>query len=134
MGPSGMLASTSSSRSVIFFSMEISTRRILSQRSKWAPLRNGSMAWSWLTSSIRRTRRLRRRLSPEMMRRYCFSFSGGMAPSKMASVYPAMVVMGVFSSWEMLAINSRRCRSVCWRDSAMALKEAASSPTSSFLP
>jgi len=52
----------------------------------------------------------------------------------MPSVYPAMVVMGVFSSWEMLAMNSLRWRSVSARESAMLLKDAASSPISSLRP
>ena len=52
----------------------------------------------------------------------------------MPSEKPAMVVMGVFSSWEMLVMNSRRWRSVCCRFSAMLLKEAASSPNSSSRP
>ena len=81
-----MSASTSRRRSVIFFSMEISTRRMLSQMSKCLPSRRGSMTCSWLTSSIRRTRRLRRRLSSEMICRYCRSFSGGMVPSRIPSV------------------------------------------------
>ena len=38
-GSSGMSASTSSPRSVIFFSIEISTRRMLSHTSKGALLR-----------------------------------------------------------------------------------------------
>ena len=86
-----------------------------------------SWFWIWEMSSIRRTRRLRRRLSSEMICRYCRSFSGGMVPSRIPSVYPAMVVMGVFSSWDTLAIKSRRWRSVSCRESAMALKDAASS-------
>ena len=40
--------------------------------------------------------------------------------------------MGVLSSWEMLAINSRRLRSVCCKFSAIVLKEDASSPISSL--
>ena len=43
-----------------------------------------------------------------------------------------MVVMGVFSSWETLATNSLRWRSAWARESAMALKAAASSPISSL--
>ena len=42
--------------------------------------------WSRDSSSIRRTSRLRRRLSSEMIWRYCRSFSGGMVPSRMPSV------------------------------------------------
>ena len=81
-------------------------------------------------SSIRRTRRLSLRLSSEMICKYCRSFSGGIVPSRMPSVYPAMVVMGVFSSWDTLAIKSRRWRSVSCKESAMALNAAASSPIS----
>ena len=43
-----------------------------------------------------------------------------------------MVVMGVLSSWEMLATNSLRLASLLAMESAMALKASASSPTSSF--
>ena len=43
-----------------------------------------------------------------------------------------MVVMGVLSSWEMLATNSLRLASDFGKESAMALKASASSPTSSF--
>ena len=60
------------------------------------------------------------------------SLSGGMVPSRMPSEKPAMVVMGVLSSWEMLATNSLRRASLLAMESAMALKASASSPTSSF--
>ena len=62
---SGISASTSSPRSVIFFSMDSRAIRADSQRS------NSSFFISlfciWEISSIRRTRRLRRRLSSEMI-------------------------------------------------------------------
>ena len=45
-----------------------------------------------------------------------------------------MVVMGVLSSWEMLATNSLRLASDWAMESAMALKASASSPTSSHRP
>ena len=53
-------------------------------------------------------------------------------PSRMPSAKPAMVVMGVLSSWETLATNSLRFCSAWARESAMALKATASSPISSF--
>ena len=83
---SGMSASTSSPRSVIFFSIEMSTRRMLSHTSNGAFVRVRSRDWSCETSSMRRTRRDRRRASSEMMRRYSFSCSGGIVPSRMPSV------------------------------------------------
>ena len=55
-----------------------------------------------------------------------------MVPSRMPSAKPAMVVMGVFSSWETLATNSLRFCSAWARESAMALKAMASSPISSL--
>ena len=54
-----------------------------------------------------------------------------MVPSKMPSAKPAIVVIGVFSSWETLATNSLRFCSAWARESAMALKAMASSPISS---
>ena len=57
-----------------------------------------------------------------------------MVPSRMPLVKPEMVVMGVFSSWEMLATNSWRRFSEQARESAMALKAVARSPISSLRP
>ena len=79
-----------------------------------------------------RTSRESRFVSEDMVCRYFFSLSGGMVPSRMPSAKPAMVVMGVFSSWETLATNSLRFCSAWARESAMALKATASSPISSF--
>ena len=45
-------------------------------------------------------------------------------------LYVAMLVIGVFSSCEMFAMNSRRWRSVSCKESAIALKALASSPIS----
>ena len=91
-----------------------------------------SADWRRDRSSIRRTRRESRRVSEEMVCSAARSLSGGMVPSRMPSEKPAMVVMGVLSSWEMLATNSLRRASLLAMESAMALKASASSPTSSF--
>ena len=91
-----------------------------------------SADWSRLRSSIRRTSRESRRVSLEMVRNASSSRSGGMVPSRMPSAKPAMVVMGVLSSWETLATNSLRRASDLARASAMLLKASASSPTSSL--
>ena len=71
--------------SVIFFSMDTRTRRMDSERSKGFFCLMRSRLCSCDTSSIRRTSRLKRRLSSEMIRRYCFSSSGEMTPSKIPS-------------------------------------------------
>ena len=55
-----------------------------------------------------------------------------MVPSRMPSMNPAMVVMGVFSSWDTLATKLRRIPSTEERDTAMAFKAVASSATSSL--
>ena len=111
-----------------------STRSMTSETSNcsWAVTR--SLDWRRLRSSIFRTSRESRRVSEEMTFRYSFSRSGGMVPSRMPSAKPAMVVMGVLSSWEMLATNSLRLASAWAMESAMALKASASSPTSSHRP
>ena len=84
-------------------------------------------------SSMDFTSRDRRFTSSETMCRYLSSCSLGMVPSKMPSINPAMVVMGVFSSWETLAIKLRRVPSELEREFAMLLKERASCPSSSAL-
>ena len=66
-----------------------------------------------------------------MERRYFSSSSLGIVPSRMPSAKPAMVVMGVRSSWEMLAMNSLRRSSALSRESAILLKESISAPISS---
>ena len=81
--------------------------------------------------SICRTRRLRRRVSSAMVARYLSSWSLGMVPSRMPSAKPAMVVMGVLSSWLTLAMNSLRSSSLRSSESAMALKELVSAASSS---
>ena len=82
-------------------------------------------------SSIRRTSRDRRRVSETMISRESRSRSGGMVPSRMPSAKPEMVVMGVLSSWETLAMNSLRWVSTLDREAAMELKASARVPTSS---
>ena len=81
--------------------------------------------------SIWRTSRLRRRVSSAMVARYLSSSSLGMVPSRMPSAKPAMVVMGVLSSWETFAMNSLRSSSLRSSESAMALKELVSAASSS---
>ena len=54
-----------------------------------------------------------------------------MVPSRMPSAKPAMVVMGVLSSCETLAMNSLRCCSERSRQSAMLLKDVVSAASSS---
>ena len=54
-----------------------------------------------------------------------------MVPSRMPSAKPEMVVMGVLSSWETLAMNSLRRFSAASRESAILLKESMSAPISS---
>ena len=54
-----------------------------------------------------------------------------MVPSRMPSAKPAMVVMGVLSSWLTLAMNSLRSSSLRSSESAMALKELVSAASSS---
>ena len=49
----------------------------------------------------------------------------------MPSAKPEMVVMGVLSSWETLAMNSLRWVSTLDREAAMELKASARVPTSS---
>ena len=131
--PSGIFTSTSSWRSVIFVSRLMRTWDITSVRSNvsWAVTVLWVRALSRDRSSIRRTRRLSRRVSDTTICRYSFSRSGGMVPSKIPSAKPAMVVMGVFSSWETLAINSARWLSTFSRELAIALKASARAPTSS---
>ena len=81
--------------------------------------------------SMCRTRRLRRRVSSAMVARYLSSSSLGMVPSRIPSAKPAMVVMGVLSSCETLAMNSLRSSSLRSSESAMALKELVSAASSS---
>ena len=57
----------------------------------------------------------------------------GMVPSRMPSINPAMVVMGVFSSWDTLAIKLLRIPSELVSEFAMLLKDRASCPSSSVL-
>ena len=54
-------------------------------------------------------------------------------PSRIPSIKPAMVVMGVFSSWETLAMKLRRVPSEEDSEAAMLLNATASSPISSSL-
>ena len=54
-----------------------------------------------------------------------------MVPSRMPSMKPAMVVIGVRSSWETLAVKERRATSVVASEVAILLKEIASCPISS---
>ncbi len=56
-----------------------------------------------------------------------------MVPSRIPSIKPAMVVMGVLSSCDTLAMKLRRAFSPEARESAMLLKAAASWPISSWL-
>ena len=58
-----------------------------------------------------------------------------MVPSKMPSIKPAMEVIGVFSSWETLAMNCAAWiqHAIYVRDRAMLLKDMASWPISSSL-
>ena len=81
--------------------------------------------------SMWRTSRLRRRVSSAMVARYLSSSSLGMVPSRMPSAKPAMVVIGVFSSCETLAMNSFLSSSLRSSESAMALKELVSAASSS---
>ncbi len=131
-GPWGRWVSTSRSFSVILVSRLTSTRRRISAASNCSWAATCSEDWSRDSSSIFRTSRDRRLVSEEITWRDSRSFSGGMVPSKIPSAKPAMVVMGVFSSWETLATNSLRFCSAWARESAMALKAAASSPISSL--
>ncbi len=57
-----------------------------------------------------------------------------MVPSRIPLAKPEIVVIGVFSSWDTLAIKFRRSSSAFSRESAMALKERVSSPISSSRP
>ena len=84
-------------------------------------------------SSMDFTSRDRRLTSLETTSRYFFCSPWGMVPSKIPSMNPAMVVMGVFSSWETLAIKLRRIPSEFVSEFAMLLKERASCPNSSVL-
>ena len=59
------------------------------------------------------------------MDRYSFCRDRGMVPSRMPSAKPEMLVMGVFSSWDTLATNSRRLFSDCSTESAILLKASA---------
>ena len=54
-----------------------------------------------------------------------------MVPSRIPSANPAMVVIGVFSSWETLAINSDRWLSTFSREFAIELNASARALTSS---
>ena len=51
----------------------------------------------------------------------------------MPSINPAIVVIGVFNSWEIFAIKLRRAFSLMARESAIELNAWASSPISSRL-
>ena len=94
-------------------------------------LGSAALALAWEAESISRTSRDRRRVSSRMEIRYFSSSSLGMVPSRIPSAKPAMVVMGVRSSWEMLAMNSLRRFSEDSRESAILLKESISAPISS---
>ena len=85
------------------------------------------------TSSISRTSLDRRLVSSRMETRYFLSSSGGIVPSRIPSANPAIVVIGVRSSWEILAINSLRRFSACSRESAILLNESISAPISSVV-
>ena len=77
------------------------------------------------------TSRDSRLVSLETMVRYFFSCSGGMVPSRIPSIKPEIVVIGVFSSWLTLAIKLRLAHSLSAREVAMALNATASSLISS---
>ena len=81
-----------------------------------------------------RTRRDSRRVSSAIVARYLSSSSLGIVPSRMPSAKPAMVVIGVFSSCETLAMNSLRRCSEASSESAMELNAETSAPTSSVRP
>ena len=133
-GSSGSWVSTSRCLSLILVSRLTSTRSITSETSNCSWGVTYSADWSRERSSIFRTSRDRRLVSEEMTFRYSRSRSGGMVPSRMPSAKPEIVVMGVLSSWEMLATNSLLRASDWAMLSAMALKASASSPTSSQRP
>ena len=130
-GSSGSWVSTSKAFPLTLLSRltKVRTRVSLTSNCCWA---SRSSDWSRDRSSIDRTSRDSRRVSDEIILRYSFSFSGGIVPSRIPSAKPAMVVIGVLSSWETLATNSLRRCSLLARESAMALNASASSPTSSF--
>ncbi len=71
--------------------------------------------------------------SSETICRYLSCSPCGMVPSRIPSIKPAMVVMGVFSSWETFAIKLRRIPSEFVREFAILLKDTASCPISSSL-
>ena len=58
--------------------------------------------------------------------------SAGSTPSTMFSITACMALMGVRSSWDTLAISSRRSVSTAASSAAMRLNASASSPTSSI--
>ena len=133
---SGICTSTSSFRPVILVSRLMSTWLTTSVRSNcsWAVTVSSARAFSRDRSSIRRTRRDSRRVSDTMIWRDSRSRSGGMVPSRMPSAKPEMVVMGVFSSWDTLAMNSDRWLSTLAREFAMVLKDSARVLISSHRP
>ena len=84
-------------------------------------------------SSISLTIFVRRFDSSSTILRYSFSFSGGIVPSKIPSINPEILVIGVLSSCDTSLINSLLVSSNASMESAIKLKLDASCPISSAL-
>ena len=106
-------------------------RRMASARSKGFFSISFSPVVSLEASSVWEIMRESRRVSADTIRRYSSCLSAGIVPSRIPSTKPVMVVMGVLSSWVMLATNSWRMFSVFSMFSAISLKALPSSAISS---
>ena len=127
----GNISSSSAYKFGIFFSKSRSVWNIWEEISYFLAARVTSPACIFERLSIETTSRERRLTSFETIVRYSPCCSFGIVPSRIPSIKPLMVVIGVFNSWDTFATKLRLEDSNTESAEAIRLNELQSSANSS---